>query len=483
MGEVFLAHQLNLNRRVAIKVISREWINSFEDDTKAISSSLERFRREVQVMAQVRHPNILQIQDHGTLISETDGEIDYIVIEYAPGGNLRSTMSGEGFYPEEDRARHWISHYFLPLLDGVKALHQAGIIHRDLKPENVLLCENIPKIADFGLARSSHFQPITQSIEMQGTPFYMSPEHYMDLKRTDERTDIYALGKILYEAISGKAAPEQVPFRKAALERTETPFFEAIDLVIQSATEENREERLPTVQSLMDALGSIVPKNGPGALPFMPDPAKALPNQRSRLFTAAVVLTVSAAVGLVTFAYERGNPIKTTTEVTLPQLIQAQPEPAVQPGDHFYVVDHDSASQPDVEPSPLSQQNFSGVRGDTSKFQEATPPAEAAQLPSAPAVQSPQPAPQEPKTGNARQKKKVHSTAKTRSSSRIAKSRREPRLPYLQPETRVATRPPRQSFYGEDTRQPPRAPEFPLSIPWPIPSGANSTGNANGDGC
>jgi serine/threonine protein kinase len=257
MGEVYRVHQLNLKRDVAVKVISTKFLEEIHDNEYETETFLERFNREVQVMARVHHPNVLQIYDCGSISVKGNGEevpVEYIAMEYIPGGTLRSTMSSEGFYPEEDRMKEWMTTYFMPLLDGVKSLHDSGIVHRDLKPENVLLDGNIPKIADFGLARSYHSKPVTQSMDMRGTPPYMSPEHFLDLKRTDGRTDVYALGKILYEAASGKMGSDQIPFKQARLKDPETPFYKSLDRVIQEATAEDKNERLASVDSLREAL-------------------------------------------------------------------------------------------------------------------------------------------------------------------------------------------------------------------------------------
>lgn len=159
MGEVYRAHQLNLKRDVAIKIISRQWLESLEDIPEEIGIGLERFRREVQAMARVRHPNVLQIYDYGSSTVKKDGDdfpVEYMAMEYIPGATLRHTMSEEGFEPDEELIKDWLLQYLLPILDGVQALHRAGIVHRDLKPENVLLDDGTPKITDFGLARSSH---------------------------------------------------------------------------------------------------------------------------------------------------------------------------------------------------------------------------------------------------------------------------------------------------------------------------------------
>jgi serine/threonine-protein kinase len=257
MGEVYRAHQLNLKRDVAIKIISQEWLGSLEDDEEEIECALERFRREVQAMAQIRHPNVVQIYDYGSAtIQVTDEElvVEYIAMEYIPGATLRFTMSEEGFSPEEDDIKTWLIDYFLPVLDGVQAMHSLGIVHRDLKPGNVLLDENTPKIADFGLARSCHMRPVTRSMDVKGSPLYMSPEHFLDLKRTDPRADIYTLGKILFEAIDGKISSETIPFRMVSLSNLDTPFLQELNRIIQAATAEDREERLGSVEKLRHGL-------------------------------------------------------------------------------------------------------------------------------------------------------------------------------------------------------------------------------------
>jgi serine/threonine-protein kinase len=311
MGEVYRAHQLNLNRDVAIKVISNEFVKSLEGDTEGMNLSLDRFRREVQTMAQVRHPNVLQIFDQGSVtVNKSDEEvaIEYIAMEYIPGGSLRSTMSEEGFYPDEGRVREWLQAYFLPLLDGVQAMHEAGIIHRDLKPENVLLDGRIPKIADFGLARSNRLKPFTQSMDMRGTPPYMSPEHFFDLKRTDERTDVYALGKILFEAVSGKMKPDQIPFRQASLAGTETSFLQALDRIIREATAEERDERTVSVETLDQALTEALKggENEASSLENIQTTRKR--NLRSFFLIGglALILAIAATFGFLAF-HERGH--------------------------------------------------------------------------------------------------------------------------------------------------------------------------------
>lgn len=257
MGEVYRAHQLNLRRDVAIKIVSQKFLETVEEDDREIETARSRFRREVKAMAQVRHPNVVQIFDYGsTLIRKGNEEIpiEYIVMEYIPGTSLRLTMPQEGFYPQERDASAWILEYFFPVLDGVQALHEAEIIHRDLKPENFLLDGDIPKITDFGLARSVKLESVTESMDVMGTPPYMAPDHFYDFKRVDQRGDIYSLGKILFEAVEGKMPPTTIPFKSAKLGKPNTPFFQALDQIIQDATAENKDNRLESVKRFRNAL-------------------------------------------------------------------------------------------------------------------------------------------------------------------------------------------------------------------------------------
>ena len=123
MGEVYRAHQLTLQRDVAIKIISKEWLQSLEDVAEEIETGLQRFHREVQTMARIRHLNVLQIFDYGSTSLRTNGDeypVEYIVMEYVPGATLRFTLSEEGLYPDAEGVKEWLRHYFLPVLDGVQ---------------------------------------------------------------------------------------------------------------------------------------------------------------------------------------------------------------------------------------------------------------------------------------------------------------------------------------------------------------------------
>jgi serine/threonine-protein kinase len=186
MATVYKAYQPRLERSVAMKVLDPAFIT---DD----SDVLARFRREAKAIAALRHPNILTVYDYG----EEEG-LAYIVMEYVEGGTLKDRLEGEPFEPQ--RA--------VGLSIGVgRALafgHDQGIIHRDVKPANILLPrEDWPLLADFGLVKLQQARrALTQAGMILGTPDYTSPEQALG-EAADHRADIYALGVVLYEMITG----------------------------------------------------------------------------------------------------------------------------------------------------------------------------------------------------------------------------------------------------------------------------------------
>jgi len=195
MGAVYEATDLRLNRRVAIKIMLG---NMFGDRT-----ALRRFEREAQASARLNHPNIISVYDYGGI--RTDGA--YLVMELVRGTTLRSEIRRLGRL-DPHTAAAWLTQ----LLDGVNAAHDAGVIHRDLKPENVLISSDGAgraqiKVLDFGLAKILQVDPANpQSLTMPGTIMgtfaYMSPEQVTG-EEVDERSDIFSLGVIVVEALTG----------------------------------------------------------------------------------------------------------------------------------------------------------------------------------------------------------------------------------------------------------------------------------------
>ena len=257
-GEVYLANQVSLDRKVALKIMSKTFVESLDGDEDELRSELDRFRREVKVMARLRHPNVVQVFDFDQ-VQVCGQTLDYIAMEYVPGSTLKLTMPEEGFGDDETHLKDWVHKYFLPVLDGVEAIHAAGIIHRDLKPANVLLNEDVPKIADFGLAGGDFADDVTRSHHVLGTVPYMPEEQFLGLAMADARADIYALGKILYAAVVGKLSKENSPpFKTASLPSQQTPFMKRLDHIIQQATARDWNKRTPSVKHLRENLRDLM---------------------------------------------------------------------------------------------------------------------------------------------------------------------------------------------------------------------------------
>jgi len=307
-GEVYRARQLNLDREVAVKIISKEFLAAFDGDEEEIQVEMDRFRREVVAMAQVRNQNVLQVYDQDRAVVRSGSEevpIDYIVMEYIPGPTLRSTMPPEGLRESEEGVRRWIQRYFLPVLEGVETIHALGIVHRDLKPENVLLDDFTPKITDFGLVGGPRWQHLTRSHHMIGTIQYMAPEQFVEMGETDFRGDIYSLGKILYEAVSGKMDKDtSFPFKSAHLPNPDTPFLKRLDIIVQQATAEDRKQRFPSIEIFRQAIVDLLEETGGREVSksvqrFREPYTKGLKLRRNRLIMGAMGLAVAVIIGFV----------------------------------------------------------------------------------------------------------------------------------------------------------------------------------------
>ncbi len=203
MADVWLASDEMLGRQVALKFL----VERFAQDTQFV----ERFRREAQAAAGLQHPNIVGVYDRGE-----DGGRYWIAMEYVEGASLKDLIRrGLGVGEAVELIRQ--------VLAGAKFAHEHGIIHRDLKPQNVLVDrQGRARVADFGIARAGASE-ITQTGSVLGTAQYLSPEQAQGLETT-AASDLYSIGVMLYEALTG-----QVPFE------AETPVAVALKQISEPA--------------------------------------------------------------------------------------------------------------------------------------------------------------------------------------------------------------------------------------------------------
>jgi eukaryotic-like serine/threonine-protein kinase len=190
MSTVYLAQDEVLDRPVAVKLLHRE-ISEEADQ-------LERFRREARAAARLSHPNLVSVIDAGE-----DGGRPYIVFEYVEGETLKKRIQMEGGMPVDEAIA-----YAIEIGRGLTAAHGRKLVHRDVKPQNVLIDpDGRAKVTDFGIARSLESEGLTATGRVLGTTDYVSPEQAMG-EDVDERSDVYSLGVVLYEMLTG-----DVPFR------------------------------------------------------------------------------------------------------------------------------------------------------------------------------------------------------------------------------------------------------------------------------
>ncbi len=195
MGTVYLAEHLEIGRRVAIKVLNSAFAGQ--------SDAVNRFQREARAAAQIGHPNIVEILDMG----RTDEGVPYMVMELLDGEDLLKLMGRIGRVPPGQAVD-----IVVQVLSAIGVAHAVGIVHRDLKPENVFLARRgarteFVKVLDFGVAKfhdaiSSTSGRLTRDGTLVGTPAYMSPEQARGSKKVDARSDLYAVGVVLYEMLS-----------------------------------------------------------------------------------------------------------------------------------------------------------------------------------------------------------------------------------------------------------------------------------------
>jgi len=252
MGEVYLATQISLDRKVALKVLSKELAKK--------PGFVERFVREARAMARIDHPNAVKVY-----AAEADKGLNYVAIEYIDGQSMQDVMDASKQLSVGDAMN-----VILACADALAHAHEMNLIHRDIKPDNILVTKKgVVKVADFGLAKAldDEDMSMTQSGTGLGTPLYMPPEQARDAKHVDQRTDIYALGCTFYYFLTGKLPFEGDSVLKLILAKEKGQYEsirklnsdvpERLELMIDKMIQKEAKHRYSTCAEIIADLESL----------------------------------------------------------------------------------------------------------------------------------------------------------------------------------------------------------------------------------
>jgi tRNA A-37 threonylcarbamoyl transferase component Bud32 len=321
MATVYRAYDPSFEREVAIKVLPRELLHDpqFRD----------RFRREIKTIASLEHPAIVPVYDVG----EEDG-VPYFVMRYMPGGSLTQWID-KGKFSMEDAAR-----IIERLSSALAYAHKNGLIHRDLKPDNILFDNNgDPFISDFGVAKITDSATNMTGSGIIGTPAYMSPEQAQG-ETVDNRSDIYGLGVIIFQMLSGHQPYEATTPMGVAVKHITDPIPEILkanpslpaeaDTIIKTAMAKDPQLRYQTATELAHALTEAAGSKHPGTQPGQgrtaaatkvgaaPAAAATRGGNRGLLIGGAIALVVLLGAGAVLFGGKMLAPAPTLTPTSVP---------------------------------------------------------------------------------------------------------------------------------------------------------------------
>lgn len=250
MGAVYKARQKGLDRLVALKILPAELSHD-------LNFAL-RFTREARTLAKLNHPKIVSVHEFGRV-----EDTYYFLMEYVDGITLRDVINAGQLLPEQ--ALTIVPH----LCDALQFAHDKGVIHRDIKPENILVAKDgSVKIADFGLSRilDNEHQPtmLTGTHQVMGTPRYMAPEQLAGARSVDHRADIYSLGVVFYEMLTG-----ELPLGRFAVPSQKVQIDVRLDDVVLRTLETEPRRRYQHASQIKSDVQSITSTDAPGLAPTL----------------------------------------------------------------------------------------------------------------------------------------------------------------------------------------------------------------------
>ena len=289
MGEVYLATQISLDRKVALKVLSKELAKK--------PGFVDRFVREARAMARIDHPNAVKVY-----AAEADKGLNFVAIEYVDGQSMQDVMDSTQQLSVGDA-----TNVILSCADALAHAHEMNLIHRDIKPDNILVTKKGDvKVADFGLAKAldDEDMSMTQSGTGLGTPLYMPPEQARDAKHVDQRTDIYALGCTFYYFLTGRLPFEGDSVLKLILAKEKGQYEpvrklnssvpERLELMIDKMIQKEAKHRYSTCAEIIADLESLGLESE--TLSFA-DSEGAVPSRSARTRSRATMTGGSTAAG------------------------------------------------------------------------------------------------------------------------------------------------------------------------------------------
>ena len=358
MATVYLAEDLKHHRKVAVKVLRPELAASLGPD---------RFFREIEVAAQLQHPHILPLFDSGAS-GGAAGSPDFLwyAMPFVDGETLRDRLARTGELPVHDAVR-----ILIEVADALAHAHQHGVAHRDIKPENILLSGRHALVSDFGVAKAvseaTGRQQLTTAGVALGTPAYMAPEQAAADPHLDHRVDIYALGVLAYELLTGRTpfsgrTPQEtlaahVMQTPEAVSRLRPGIAPSLEAIVMKCLAKRPADRFQSAEELVAALEPLATPSG-GMTPTHTQPvtgvAPAAPARRMRVvWLAAAVIILGSGAMLLTRRAGNGLDLALTKTTRLTSAQGLEILPAISPDGQFlaYVADKVDGAEIFLQPT------------------------------------------------------------------------------------------------------------------------------------